>query len=267
MKRFNFQLVIACLVAATMCFSCVDLNPEPDDPNGGDNPDNPANPNMRLVTYLYDGNEGSGTFNYEYDSQNRLTKITTIGGQFAGVWTVTYPSSNTARYVNANDNMVFTKNNQGYVVKYEATMKGVKVNQDLEYTNGNLTKTTNEVAGVTLIYTYSWSNGKLDAVEARMPMLPTIMEKVTFTYNTTPNKEGYISPWTISHEAGNWMCPASWAGKLSPNLVSSKTTERMMMGSSTITYRYETNADGYVTKVHAKEGSAAEYLLYEVKYK
>jgi YD repeat-containing protein len=266
MLKFSFNLrivatIVACLAAAMVLFSGCEKDNDPD------NPDNPTNPTIRLVVYLYDAAEGSGTYNYEYDNQNRLTKITATGGEHAGVWTVTYPSSTTARYVNASDNMLFTKNNQGYTVKYEANVKGVKVNQDLEYTDGYLTKTTNEIAGVTIINTYVWSNGKLDALEMRMPLLPTPVEKAIFAYTTTPNKECSISPWTISHDAGNWMCPASWAGKMSPNLVSSKTTERLMMGSSTTTYRYETDEQGYVTKVYAKEGAAAEFLLYEFKYK
>jgi hypothetical protein len=53
-------------------------------------------------------------------------------------------------------------------------------------------------------------------------------------------------------------------GKRTPSLVSS---ESQSSPSKTIAYRYETNADGYVTKVYATENSAAEALLYEVRYK
>jgi hypothetical protein len=220
----------------------------------------------RLVAYLYDGGEAGGTFNYEYDNQNRLTKITATG-QLAGVWNVTYPTSNTVRYINANDNFTFTKNSQGYVTKYEATVKGIKATQDLEYANGYVTKGTSTSTGLTVTSVYVWNNGRLDAIENGMPGLTGLLEKITFTYTGTPNKDCYISPWTMSFENGNVFCPPSWVGKISPNLPASKTSQRMMLDTRTITYRYELDSQGYVTKVHAKEGSAAEYLLYEVRYK
>ncbi len=265
-KLFNFSILCAILAIATSgCDIFADPQEEkPNDPTG-ETPSTGGGAGIKLVTYLYDSSDGGGTFNYEYDNQNRLTKITVTGSNNNGVWNVTYPTSNTIRYVKGNDSFFFTKNSQGYVTYYEANVLGVKATQNLEYANGYLTKTSAESMGLTINQTFVWNSGKLDAIESRSAGL--VIDKITFTYTSRANKEGYISPWTMSEENGNRYCPASWSGKMSPNLVATKTNERFMIGTTTISYRYDINTDGYVTKVYAKENAGAEYLLYEVKYK
>ena len=271
-NKLNLRKVatmVACLAVTSMMFlSCSKENSDnPLDPN---NPDNPDVSDIRLVSYLrIDNSDGVATYNYVYDGQNRLTKVTAAGGANAGVWTVTYPSANIIRYDNNTNYMKFTKT-RGYVTKYEAKISGAEVNQVLEYSGGHLVKTINDVEGMSVVNTYAWSGDNLSAVEEVMqlpPPLPSMTtRKITFSYTATPNKQGYISPWTISHDDGNWICPAYWAGKMSPNLVSSRTQEVFGMSTTTSTYRYEKDTEDYVTKVYVREDGGAEKLLYEVHY-
>jgi hypothetical protein len=266
-KRINLRNVAtlaACLAVSMMMFSGCDKD-NPNSPDDPEKPEIPGNSSTRLVSYLFTSERDVSdcTYNYEYDSQNRLSKITAAGGANAGVWNVTYPTASTIRYQNGDKYQLLTKNSQGYVTNFESN-NPMSITQVLEYENGYLSKTTTVAMGITTINNYTWSNGILNVIEQRMSGI--VVKKSTFSYNTTANKECYISPWVTSHQ-GNWYSPTSFCGKMSPNLASSEAQEMIMMGTTNITYRYETDAQGYVTKVHVKEGSGSESLLYEVRYK
>jgi hypothetical protein len=216
-----------------------------------------------LVTYLYTSNEGGVTYNYEYDNQNRITKVTISGGVLAGVMNTTYPSANTIRYDHSSKGYyyILTKGSNGYVTGYEGNLSGFEMKQTLDYVDGFLSKTTTNTGLATVVNTYTWSNGRLNTIE--YAALGLAVNKTTFSYGTTPNKESSISPWVTSH-LGNTFTPTAFCGKMSPNLVTSETWTNP---AKSVTYRYETNAEGYVTKVYTNENSAAEALLYEVRYK
>jgi len=84
----------------------------------GEDPDNPNNPKARLVSYVYFAPLENATiceYTYEYDSQNRPTKIKVTGDPaYGGTWTVTYPDANTMRYSNNPLYFNYTLNNKGY---------------------------------------------------------------------------------------------------------------------------------------------------------
>ena len=239
---------------------------------GGGGGDNPSGTRLVSSVYYFESIEsGAATYNYEYDSQNRISKITVTGGSQLnrGVWTVTYPSSNTIKYNNPEKYYFdLTKNSQGYVSKYEGNITGTMTKEDHEYENGYLTKSTvtkempfvgNLITNITL----TWNNGKLDVIENITSGSVNHFKKFTYSYTTIPYKECSVTPW---HQRDVFI-PPYLSGKISPNLVSSVKEEDSVLGTTTTTYRYETDANGYVTKVHAKINAETEYLLYDVKYK
>ena len=246
----------ACAAAMTLA-ACIELPADPDD-GGGDNGgggDNPSNPSVRLVSSLYDSRFGEDTYTYTYDSQNRISQISKNNGK---VYKVTYPSANTIVYDMTDNIFTLTLNSDGRVIKWQ---DAGTVNQVYEYDNGYFKKHTVTAAGiVTQADTYIWNGNNVDARD-RVEL--TSKSKTTFTYTTTSNKTCNIAPWSVT-SYGSWYIPADCWGKRTQYLMS---TEKQDNPSTTTTYRYETDKDGYVTKVYTKVDNGAEKLLFEAKYK
>jgi len=261
-------MIVACLAVCIFFASC---EKETVTPNNPDNPDNPNNPNVRLVSYMYydayyhDGiSDIIGEYYYEYDNQNRISKITSTK-QMSGIWTVTYPSANTVRYETDGKYYLLTKNDEGYLINNVLNTNGNTVTENFEYENGYLKKSTGKISQFTIINNYYWSNGKLDKIDEDVTYNPALNSKSTFSYGTTPNEETNISPWTTSCQ-GYWLYPSYWTGKKSPNLMSSEIRETKDK-TWHINYRYVFDTDGYVTKVFAQADDDQERLICEVKYK
>jgi len=205
---------------------------------------NSSTPTLKLVSsILVYGGEVST--NFTYDAQNRLSSI-----DFGyTVVQITYPSANTLRAIFEGEEWIFTLNNDGHIVK----MKYPDGNEELyEYENGYLKKTEGSINWI-------WENGNLKSVQWDGGGW-------TFSYNATISKETNIAPWTTPmlgvggfYEGFYAYFPSAYFGKSSKNLVSS------VNGRGT--YRYETNLDGYVTKVYEKLDGSAEKLLCEIQYK
>ena len=255
-KRF-FYLMAAFIVAAMTFSACVeaDENEGGENGNNGKGGDNPSNPAVRLLSSLYDSRFGEDTYTYTYDSQNRMTTITKNNGT---AYKVTYPSANTVVYDMVNNTYTLTLNSDGRVIKWQ---DNGTMTQAYEYDNGYFKKHTVTAVGiVTQTDSYIWSGNNVD-VRDRDALAGK--SKTTFTYATTSNKTSNIAPWSVT-SYGSWYIPADCWGKRTQYLVS---TEKQDNPSVTTTYRYETDKDGYVTKVYTKVDNGVEKLLFEAKYK
>ena len=204
---------------------------------------------------LLSGGE-DGTFEYHYDNQNRITSITFNGNAYM---TITYPDANTIRIdVGGDFSFIFTKNNDGYVTKYGYIFNNLGITplaETFEYENGYLKKYEYE-SGEYSDYGYFhcvWENANLISDG-----------KNSYSYGTTLFKETNIAPYfnfAYIPFYGQIPIPISWFGKTSKNLMETLTyTEGEDAYISS--YTYETNAEGYVTKVF-NNGE----LEYEIKYK
>jgi len=201
-------------------------------------PSNPA-----LVSRILLG--GDIPIDFIYDAQNQLSSIN-FGYT---VVQLTYPSANTLLAIFEGEEWVFTLNNDGHIIKMEYPGGGGVL---YEYENGYLKKSEGYID-------YVWENGNLKSVQWES-------FGFTFSYNTIHSKETNIAPWTTPmlsvggfNEGFYAYFPSAFFGKSSKNLVSS---------ANDINFRYETNADGYVTKVYQQEvDELEEYLMYEIQYK
>jgi hypothetical protein len=194
---------------------------------------------------------GVAPYDFTYDTQNR---VTSISGSESSI-PITYPSANTMVAIFEGEEWIFTLNSDGHIVKMRYP-DGYE--QTYEYEYGYLKKGED--------VDWIWENGNLVSV-------PWEGGGETYTYSTILSKETNIAPWTTpmllicGHgEAFYRFFPSTYFGKSSKYLVSSVTRD-----DNQREYRYETNADGYVTKVYQPwvddDGNTWENLLYEIQYK
>ena len=186
------------------------------------------------------------TLKYIYDTQNRLIAITKNDWSYVHI---DYPTANTIEVRDDwNQSSEFTLNNDGHVTKIEYEYES----EIFEYENGYLKKITRK-NGNTVYSTiaYTWENGNL------MSWKYSNVGK-NFSYGTTLYKEANVAPYmtvlpyipyppTLTFDP-NWLLPVAWFGKCSKNLPTS-------------TYKYETNSNGYVTKVYRTDD-----LFLEIQY-
>jgi len=243
-----------------VCVSCKKNNGEVD----SDKPDNPN----KLVSYIYDRNT-CVRYYYEYDNQNRLSKITiTEYADFNGdgedeegnswVYIVTYPSANTIYYDFGDDDiMILTLNNEGKMIKCD----NIGRIDMFEYEGEYLKKHTSSMNAME--NNYFWNDGGIDSMVCKYQSYndEIITYTSTYTYCSVPDKEYSIAPWKFP--SFGRVFPSCLLGKSTSYLLSSEIFE----DDSSINYRYETNAEGYVTKVYLEDRNHFERLLFEVKYK
>ena len=244
MKKGILNYFVIAVFALSAAFTSCDKN---------NDDDNKGNSDIALVSriLLY----GEIPYDFTYDAQNRLSSI-----DFGyTVVPITYPSANTMVAIFLEKEFVFTLNNDGNIVK----MRDPDGYEYLyEYKNGYLVKATEGSWETNWI----WENENLISV-------PWEGGGETYTYSTILSKETNIAPWTTpmllicGHgDAFYTFFPAIYFGKSSKYLVSSAIRD-----DDQREYRYETNADGYVTKVYEPrvddDGNTWENLLYEIQYK
>ena len=134
------------------------------------------------------------------------------------------------------------------------------------YANGYLQKT--ELSSLILYYT--WDNGNMKTVTgtSEFVLLPDLSPQTysftsTYEYGTTPNKPSSIELVSLPL-ADNF--PRGWYGKSSRYLPSKSTRTIMDELVHVETYRYETDEDGYVTKIFVRKNDAEEELLKVIQY-
>jgi hypothetical protein len=259
MKKMNYKsrlgLATVAIMVATVFVACDKGNGNGNDNGKGSGTDTTStggggtngggtggggtgNGNSNLVSrIILDGDE---TFDYTYDAQNRVTAIKLDGEPFL---TFTY-TSNTVR-VGGEGSLgeVYTLNSDGSASKCEISSE--KYTENFEYENGYLKKITTSEGRT---FNCTWSDGNLVSVG-----------NVTYTYGTDLYKEANVTPYTpLIWGEINDCYPSAWRGKRSKNLPTAEGDE---------TYRYETNANGYVTKVYTRYKGGKEELLWEIQYK
>ena len=199
---------------------------------------------------------------FDYDEQNRLSSIRYEDGTLIPI---TYPSANTIVAIVPDPiyggEYVFTLNNDGRIVKIK---RPDGFEEFYEYENGYLKKGG---AGVAIC---TWENGNLKSI-----LFEDYDDTFTYSYSATLSKVPNIAPWTtpmaiIGDGGENFyhFFPSAYFGKSSKNLVASEIRNDIIENS----YRYETNADGYVTKIYntmtwIETGQTVEYLWCEIEYK
>jgi hypothetical protein len=194
---------------------------------------------------------------FVYDAQNRLSSIKY---ESEHIITITYPSTNTIIANDGYEEYVFTLNNDGYVVKIKRSSGFEEL---FEYENGYLKKGTGDGGGGANCI---WENGNLKSVQ-----LENYGETFTYSYNTNLSKLANISSWTtpmlVIGDGGEFFYhffPSAYFGKSSKNLVSSVSRNGNLQNC-----RYETNTDGYVTKVYYTDYDdlSQEHIEFEIYYK
>jgi len=258
-------LVIAVFAISAAFTSCEKKNNDDKNNNGNNtgNPDSLDNPNTgnsnivsRLICYnVFEG--GKVTIDYTYDNQNRPSKINFNGNSWMSF---SYPSTDKIQIGENGTTLTFTLNNDGYVIKTDVDYDGSLY----EYLNGYLQKEIIEGKYGSSTH-FTWGNSNLLSVicedwEGKI-------DTTTYSYGTLPNKESNIAPWSppTFEDFGLFLVlPSNWFGKTSKNLVSSMNYNDSW-GES---YRYETNSNGYVTKVYTTSiKSGTESLKFEIQYK
>ena len=144
-------------------------------------------------------------------------------------------------------------NEEGYLIKTNIGSYVITY----EYLNGYLQK--EEAVGGRFGRSFTWENDNLISMIEYWD--DGDIFTTTYSYGTAPNKESNVAPWSppAIDEPGFYLAlPSNWFGKTSKNLVSSDIGET--------SYRYETNANGYVTKVYSTR-NGTESLKFEVQYK
>jgi transglutaminase/protease-like cytokinesis protein 3 len=190
------------------------------------------------------------TITFMYDAQNRLSSVNWGGDN----GTISYPSNNSIRVIMWGSEYMFTLNNDGYIVK--CCVEGECWNY--EYENGYLKREVYDDGGY---INYTWENGNLKSRQ------DSDGYSTTYTYGATPYKKANIAPYSLPPssllEEGDMMIyfilPEAYFGKRSKNLLTSVSTYNTK-------YRYQTNSDGYVTKVYSDWGEGEE-LRFEIRYK
>lgn len=257
MKKILIYLMTA-IVAMVMIFSACErenyeeVDSENDTGGGGGGGEN----KQALVSSIFDM-AGEETISFTYDAQNRLSSVNWDDGDNI---IFTYPSNNSIRVIMWGSEYMFTLNNDGYIVKCCA--EGECWNY--EYENGYLKREVYDNGNY--IVNYTWENGNLKSRQDNEGYYRT------YSYGTTPYKEANIAPYSLPPasflDEGDMyihaILPKAYFGKRSKYLITSKNTN--MPYDFNAKYRYQTNSDGYVTKVYW-ELEGEEDLRFEIQYK
>jgi len=206
---------------------------------------------LKLVSRIDDlRKDNHRTFEYQYDTQNRLKTIIFTDESGSETITVTYPNTNTIFISPAPmyeyGNATFTLNNNGYV----GLISG-QYDINITYINDYLHKV--EVSDYS--ETYSWNNGNMTNV------LETT-GSWTLEYGNILNKPCSIDlGYLFISEIAAYM-PYGWFGKSTINLPSKRTRPDAYV----LTFRYETDSNGYPLKIFAKSGTDSERLYFSISY-
>jgi len=231
--------------------------------------------NGKLVSRIirFDGSSDAiNIFDYEYDNQNRIKNF---------------------KYEDAKAIDFFCNFNYNYSKKNKIAIEGygtmtitdtINLNKDgtikdnYTYENGYL-KTAN--GGLTK-HTYSWENGYIKTifVDYRDIDGEDHYETVaTFEYGIN-NKPCSIDLFWLPinfpvksyffHIGDNFFHNAGRFGKVPDRLISSISTVTTKNGiqteTSNVVYTYNTDTDGYITKVYVSTNGKPSKLLYEIEY-
>jgi hypothetical protein len=223
------------------------------------------------VTYDDQGRIAEVAIDYPYQEDPDWVRRESYSYPDAGTVVITYfGDTNQDGIINSDDGYVATAtlNENGYVASLQANL--LDTESRLAYTDGYLTKilTTNRYTGTNFDYTvYDWKDGSL----ASWQNCDTDGWKgnlYTYAYDSkTLNQPCSIDLfWLVIDEDTN---PLNLLGKSSQYLpdIESIQDEDGLYRAVLTTYRYETDGDGYVTKIFVKKkGDDTESLKYQLTY-
>jgi hypothetical protein len=188
-----------------------------------------------------------GNLDFDYDAQNRLSSVN-FGNTIVSF---TYPSVNSMIAIVEGEEWVFSLNNDGYATSISYPWDETC---SFEYENGYLKRTDG--------CTFTWEDGNLKTEEWEGG------GGTMNSYTTTPYKEANIALWMLPMYIGGDIeayvayFSSTLFGKSSKCLISSRNRNGEQRN-----YRYELNANGYVTKVFITYDKTEEYMLCEIFYK
>ena len=203
------------------------------------------------------------TVSYEYDNKNRIKKCDFIDHLLDFI----YSDENTINIDFGNDIDTIYLNNDGTIK--EAWQKLYS------YKNGYL-KTETSSYSQEYLATYNWENGNLKSIVVKFlsGKFSGVTYTTTYEYSTISNKPCSIDLfWIISmggivrfdHMLDFLLHNAGRFGKVPDKLISSYTITSTE-NNYTVNFTYETDFEGYVTKIYGSIGGAASKLLYEIEY-
>jgi len=239
MKKQNLFYV---LLALAVCFISCDNGNEPNPDDGGENNEqNAEETDVRLVKqlkYYRENEELFESFEFNYDTKNRPVEIKYQ--HIDAVFCYSYPTENTV-VVTVGDELIdtITLNSDG----------GVAV-PEIVYENGGLKEF--KIGGV---LNFEWKDGNIKTITYNNSS-NEILRTTTYEYTVTKNKQVSIDfmLFTILVYGGNidgGVLPYKWYGKSTENLLSKVTSKRTDEKDVVKNFSYETDADGYVTKIYA----------------
>jgi hypothetical protein len=120
--------------------------------------------------------------------------------------------------------------------------------------------------------TYTWENGNatritIDRIYDKNPQ-DNSTETYICEYGTLPNKAisiDFAHSFLLLEDVG--LVHYGWFGKSTKNLPAKVTVKQSGEPDTVITYRYETDGEGYVTKIYNRYNSETERLMASVQYK
>ena len=256
MEKWNFLNI---LLVLTIFFSACDKKN-----------DHKEEPFIRLVSRMdFANNE---FYEFDYDAKNRISKIKIFWHSNNYTITYSYPTANTIVVSNIDESeTTYTLNKDGYLTSY--------LNENITYANGCLQKSEEVSKDYIATNTWIWKNGNIETKSTEMKYFNNDKSGQNWSstyiceYGTTLNKPvsiEFVHGFIITNLG---IIPYGWFGKSTLNM-----PEKFVYSKENIThphksYRYETDKDGYVTKIYrtnyhgSEEDVEDEELIAAIQYK
>ena len=217
------------------------------------------------INLVYEGGRDNAT--YEYDNKNRITKLKYLDEYiiaFPLSWNYGYP--NNKKIIIELDNYKDTIN-----LNKDGTIKGTDVS-GFTYENGYLKTGTRQDIINNYYYNsnYNWENGKLnEIIENQTRDNNFYIYTFTYEYGNINNKPCSIDLfWLVVSES--YGHNAGRHGKVPDKLISSYTVVSTKNGNHVKTtnyaFTYETDTEGYITKIYRSIDGKPSELWFEIEY-
>lgn len=232
----TYRLYSAILMVA-LCFNFVSCSDDDDD-----NIINPENVTKRLVKIVDTSSGRTHTYDIGYDSEGRVISIYADKGEWFSE-DITY-SGETAKlkYYNKNEGegyeATLTFNEQNYITNFNSDNEWIVTGS---YSNGNLTKITESYENGKVVYDYklNFKDGLFIDSEYVNAM----------TYTNIPNIANVCIDAELFESVFEEFALAGMAGKMYKYLPEKMILDEGGNDTSTYTYNYELDDEGYVKKV------------------
>ena len=205
---------------------------------------------------------------YGYDKQNRITEIIGTAEDDTTVSSIiSYSAKNTMTYGDVT-----------YILNSDGSITSMNIGDDykLEYTylNGYLqTQTTHGVSSIgdgpmiryITEHKFTWEKGNIDSVVLEA----SYFEEPPYSLTTTFNIEYSIEnkPSKVDFGRSYIGIPRGWYGKSTLNLPSKIIAKTEGYKETILTYRYETDEEGYPVKIFETIDNGEEVLRTVIEYK